>query len=104
MGRSGQWVGGRRDRGRLPGNWKAIRGLVFAAYGDVCHVCRQPGADDVDHVVAGDDHSLQNLRPIHRRPCHAIKSSAEGVAARRRVAAELRHPREDHPGLRGDGR
>jgi 5-methylcytosine-specific restriction protein A len=97
----GHWRGSNRSA-RLPSDWASrIVPLVFATYGDHCHVCGQPGADEVDHVRAGDDHSLTNLRPIHGRGtpqrCHARKSSAEGNAARWKVR-QRREP-ERHPGL-----
>lgn len=96
---SGQWRGSNRVD-RLPKGWyTVIRPLVFATYGDTCHLCGKPGADSVDHKVAGDDHSLQNLRPAHRYPCHAQKSAQEGVEARAARRAEARHPEESHPGL-----
>jgi hypothetical protein len=93
------WEGSTR-RQRLPPNWDSeIRPAVFALYGDVCHMCGQLGADEVDHVEQGDDHRLENLRPIHgwRTPqrCHVYKSSREGAAARPR----LHRPPEVHPGL-----
>jgi 5-methylcytosine-specific restriction protein A len=91
------WDGSTR-RERLPDNWTTeIVPAVFAEYGDTCHVCQESGADEVDHVIRGDDHSLQNLRPIHgwRTPqgCHKKKSSQEGAAARPRLA----RPAEPHP-------
>lgn len=102
MGRRGgqrPWQGSDRKL-RLPPNWYTeIRPAVFARYGRTCYWCGEPGADDVDHLRAGDDHSIANLRPIHswRTPqrCHSIKSSAEGVAARR-----TDRPPETHPSLR----
>jgi 5-methylcytosine-specific restriction endonuclease McrA len=99
--RGGQppWAGSQR-KDRLPANWYSqIRPKVFARFGRTCHWCGRPGADDVDHLVPGDDHGIDNLRPIHswRTPqrCHAYKSAAEGVAARRRD-----RPPEQHPALR----
>ena len=97
----GRWQGSNRSS-RLPHDWASrIVPLVFATYGTTCHVCGQPGADEVDHVRAGDDHSLDNLRPIHGRAtpqrCHARKSSAEGNTARWKVR-QRRQP-ERHPGL-----
>ncbi|TDC02109.1 HNH endonuclease [Micromonospora fluostatini] len=91
---------GSTRRARLPEDWPARREAVFRRDGDTCHVCLLPGADEVDHVVPGDDHRLENLAPIHswRTPqrCHALKTSAEGNAARPRL---YRTP-ERHPGLR----
>jgi 5-methylcytosine-specific restriction protein A len=80
---------------RLPPNWPQIRLAVLARDGYVCHVCRQPGANQVDHVLAGDDHRETNLAAIHAWPCHASKSSREGAAAKPK---RLRPP-ERHPGL-----
>ncbi len=94
------WEGSDR-RARLPANWASVvRPLVFATYGDVCHVCGRSGSDDVDHLVNGDDHSLENLRPIHYDPCHKQKSSLEGNAANAARRARGKYPRERHPGLR----
>lgn len=79
------WTGARKAR--LPKDWRTRRLIVLRRDNGICHWCGEPGADEVDHVNPGDDHSLTNLRPIHsaRHParCHAHKSSAEGVAARR---------------------
>jgi 5-methylcytosine-specific restriction enzyme A len=93
------WQGSDR-KARLPANWDCeIVPAVFAEYGRTCHWCGQDGADEVDHVKRGDDHSLGNLRPIHgwRTPqrCHAKKSSAEGNAAQR-----VTRPPTQHPALR----
>jgi 5-methylcytosine-specific restriction endonuclease McrA len=48
----------------------------------ICHICKRAGANEVDHIVAGDDHSMGNLGAVHWA-CHRKKSSAEGHAARR---------------------
>lgn len=86
-------------KGRLPDDWDERRAAVFARDGRICHVCGQPGANQVDHVKVGDDHRLENLAPIHGwdtpQGCHAFKTSAEGNAAK----PPLRRPRERHPGL-----
>jgi len=51
----------------------------------VCHVCGQPGANEVDHVIpvfeGGSDHD-SNKAPIHSDPCHREKSLAERLRAR----------------------
>lgn len=97
---SGRWNGSRRVN-RLPANWREqIRPRVFATYGDICHLCGLPGADVVDHVAAGDDHSLANLRPAHDDPCHRRKSAQEGVQARAARRESIKRPAERHPGLR----
>jgi 5-methylcytosine-specific restriction enzyme A len=97
----GGWADSDRTS-RLPAGWKQVAAAVKARDGHRCTWlergvrCAGP-ADEVDHVIAGDDHSERNLRSLctdhHRR-----KSSAEGNAARWRVSN--RRPRERHPGLR----
>lgn len=52
----------------------------------VCHLCGKPGADSVDHVIAGDDHSRDNLRAVHDASfphCHKKKTAMEAVQARK---------------------
>lgn len=99
---SGGWVGSQRLE-RLPADWPARKRAAFQLYGRTCHLCGGPGADSIDHVVAGDDHSIENLRPVHDRVephCHRRKSSAEGHEAMRKIRASGRYPTEPHPGLR----
>lgn len=93
------WEGSTRSR-RLPPDWPARRQRVLARDRGVCHVCGLPGADEVDHVNAGDDHRDENLAAIHGRPCHATKSAREGNAARALRRVPRRRPAEPHPGLR----
>lgn len=93
------WEGSTR-RQRLPANWESeIRPAVFARDGDICWWCGLPGADEVDHKKRGDDHSLENLGPIHgwRTPygCHKRKSAQEGAAAR----VTRNRPPDPHPAL-----
>jgi len=102
---SGQWEGHDRAK-RLPASWHAQRQRILRNYGRICHVCGGAGADGVDHVRPGDDHSDANLRPIHHNVapfCHRAKSSAEGgVAAgraRKQIVAARKRPEERHPGL-----
>lgn len=94
------WEGSDR-RQRLPPDWQTrIVPAAFRLHGDICHVCGDPGADAIDHVIPGDDHSLPNLRPIHQDVppyCHRHKSAAEGVEARRRIRDQRRRPPEPHP-------
>jgi 5-methylcytosine-specific restriction endonuclease McrA len=101
---NGQWEGSTR-KARLPKNWSTeLVPETFAVYGDTCHVCGQPGADEVDHVNPGDDHSLENRRPVHGRRtaqrCHVRKSSSEGGKAAQAKKPKRRRPPEPHPGLR----
>lgn len=81
-------------KSRLPANWPQLRRYVLGRDAYVCHVCRQPGANQVDHLIAGDNHPETNLAAIHSW-CHLRKSSAEGNAAKPK---RLRPP-ERHPGL-----
>jgi 5-methylcytosine-specific restriction enzyme A len=90
---------GRRER--LPDDWPLRRIRVLRRDGYRCQHRDAPGtpmcgapANQVDHVERGDDHSLDNLRALCRRH-HALKSSAEGNAAKPR---RRREP-EPHPGL-----
>lgn len=78
---------------RLPADWPTRRQRVLRKAGYRCAECRGP-ASEVDHIEPGDDHSESNLRALCKR-CHAKKSSAEGVAARRRCIPDP----EPHPGL-----
>jgi len=67
-----------------------------------CHVCGQPGAGQVDHVIPlsqGGQDTDQNKRPIHARPCHENKTRAESTAARSTNRPQRRRPVEPHPGL-----
>lgn len=102
---SGQWRDSDR-RVRLPREWHAQRARVLRDGGRICHVCGGPGADGVDHVRPGDDHSEANLAPIHHNVapfCHREKSSREGGAAagrmRRAMVAKRSRPQEQHPGI-----
>lgn len=96
------------DRGGSWGNprtttpqWRRLRKLILERDGYICYLDGLPGADEVDHVDGNhDNNDPSNLRAIHDNPCHRRKSSAEGNAARQRLA----RPPEPHPGLIvGDG-
>lgn len=99
------WEGSTR-RQRLPPDWHRTRQAVLRDHNRICHICHQPGADTVDHVIPGDRHDRANLRPVHDRTpphCHRAKSSREGGQAagqaRRARAAARNRPPEPHPGL-----
>ena len=70
------WTGERKAR--LPNNGPQIRRQILQRDEGICHVCRLPGADEVDHVVAGDNHAVENLAAIHDDPCHRAKSARKG--------------------------
>ncbi len=103
---SGQWRDSDR-RSRLPANWESLRKQVHRRDNSQCQVrlpsgsrCLEP-AVDVDHIRAGDDHRLSNLRCI----CdwhHSKKSAREGAMAynakMKRSKAKFRRV-ETHPGL-----
>ena len=90
----------RSDRAsRLPADWKTRREAVRKRAAGQCewfdHNGRCPLAGaECDHVLRGDDHSLDNLQWLCG-PHHRIKTQAEANAARPR---EKRRPGR-HPGL-----
>lgn len=105
--RNAPWQGSTR-RSRLPDDWES-RCKPEARRRNpqqICHWCQLPGGDELDHLIAGDDHSPDNLDWIHgwravksgvsKRNCHGEKSGAEGAAARPRE----KRPRETHPSLK----
>lgn len=98
------WAGTSDRKARLPSNWSSLRRAVMDRCGGRCEVLKKDGsrcrdnATDVDHVVAGDNNSMANLRGI----CawhHARKSSQEGVTARRERREILYRKPETHPGI-----
>ncbi|UFD97940.1 HNH endonuclease [Streptomyces phage Pablito] len=100
------WEGSDR-RSRLPKDWSKIRLRVLRRDGGQCTALTEAGArcdssaSDVDHIVAGDDHSLGNLRSLCSYH-HKIKSGQEGAAAynaKRRAIAKRFQRSEQHPGL-----
>jgi 5-methylcytosine-specific restriction protein A len=95
------WEAGRSARStRLPTDWRSTVARILARDHGICHVCHQPGADQVDHIIAGDNHDDSNLAAIHGNPCHRIKSAREGGTAARIQRGTVRRPPEQHPGLR----
>jgi len=98
------WEGSNR-LARLPSDWHARRLRVLERDSYRCCI-RYPDrcvgrASEVDHIRAGDDHRLDNLRAACA-PCHKKKSSAEGNAAQARKRALLKRPKpwDRHPGGR----
>lgn len=91
---------------RLPDNWQSLRLIVLQRALYECQAEDVPGkkcgdlASDVDHIIAGDNHDLDNLQALcswhHRR-----KSSYEGYLARMKNK-ELREQakRNEHPGMK----
>lgn len=75
---------GRKER--LPADWNFRREQVLKRDKGICYLCGQPGADSVDHIVAGDDHSYDNLAAAHQRVapyCHRRKTAQDGHRAKR---------------------
>lgn len=92
----------RRDR--LPANWAAIAKAATARGGGACEAtlldgtrCNQSPVD-VDHIVPGANHSLDNLQLLCRKWHHRIKTNAEARAGRLAAGVPTsRHPGEKHP-------
>ncbi len=96
-------MSGWRDSNRsthLPPEFLAIRPLIKSRDGYRCtwieagQRCRGP-ADEVDHIVPGDDHRPVNLRSLCL-PHHRKKSSLEGSGAR--WGHPMPRAQERHPG------
>jgi 5-methylcytosine-specific restriction protein A len=107
---NGQWRNSQR-RERLPPDWPQICQAVREVYGTNCYQCGHDDASDTDHVNRGDDHRIENLRPIcgkqckqcadeHRTPCHVAKSSREGGQAAQAAKPKRAREPERHPGMR----
>jgi 5-methylcytosine-specific restriction enzyme A len=97
------WAGSDR-RAHLPSDWPAIRKRVLARDRGRCQIhgptC-QLVATEVDHLNGDrNDHRMENLQSVCS-VCHGHKSSAEGHAARKSIAARSTRPTEPHPGLIG---
>lgn len=90
----GRWDNSNRSS-RLPSNWQSIRLAVLRRDRYTCQNCGAEG-NEVDHIEAGDDHSMANLQTLCRS-CHATKTHAEGTAARRRRMHELRRMTRRQP-------
>ena len=84
----------------LPKNWGRTRRRILRRDQGICYVCRGPGANQVDHVVAtsnGGSDEDDNLAAIHSQPCHARKTAAEANARNPRAQPRKR-AEEVHPG------
>lgn len=58
---------------------------ILARDAHTCHVCGQPGANTVDHVIPqahGGTEDDTNLAAIHATPCHTQKTQAESRKGR----------------------
>ena len=85
-----------------PPDWPATVRRILRRDRHTCHVCGQPGADEVDHIInvkAGGTHDDDNLAAIHKTPCHERKTRHEAITGLRRWHTLRRRPAEPHPGL-----
>lgn len=77
----------------LPNNWAALRMSILQRDNFICYICGRPGADSVDHIKPGQDHSPSNLAAAHQNIppfCHRTKSAQEGAAASRKAREEAK--------------
>lgn len=97
--RENGWSSSNR-RSRLPGNWSALRRQVLRRDQNTCQLklagC-ETKATEVDHIIAGDNHELTNLRAACKK-CHQQKSSAEGNQAKAAIRAARFRKKPGHPG------
>lgn len=89
------------DQRRVVGETRQRRNRRILAASDVCHICGQPGADAVDHVIPivrclelGVDPDLpNNLRPAHHNvepKCNRHKSGRKFAPIIRRSSSLTR--------------
>jgi 5-methylcytosine-specific restriction protein A len=108
------WEGSTR-RSRLPRNWAELRKHVLQRDNHQCQwymdtyydsatndtivvsVCNDV-ANEVDHIIPNDDHSLSNLRSLCKAH-HQRKSSIEGAKALAAKRKAMKRKTETHPGL-----
>lgn len=97
------WAHDSARKAELPSDWQRIRLRVLRKARYLCkHTddrgvidCTSP-ANQVDHIVPGNDHSEANLRALCEAH-HKAKSSREGVEAREKRGYNARRPSR-HPG------
>ncbi|WP_186784337.1 HNH endonuclease [Streptomyces sp. CBG33] len=96
------WNSSRRER--LPKNWESIRRRVLRRDGHACRTVFSDGrrcgavANQVDHIVPGDDHRMEALQSLCTK-CHSAKSAAEGGRAAALKRVRTARPVESHPAL-----
>ena len=80
------WHGSTRNNNTTSGWAQQRRAKRILRQSDTCHICGLPGADTVDHVIPlahGGTDTDDNLKPIHKIPCHQRKTQAEAAQTRR---------------------
>lgn len=84
-----EWIGKNDDAKPPP----RICQRVFDLANGICHFCNQPiqpgQKAETDHrkaLINGGENRETNLAPIHKTPCHKIKTGAD-VADKKKVAA-----------------
>lgn len=95
---------------------KKQRPAFLEAHGHRCYWCHEPITDDAwddEHIIAkelmppgSDWNAMSNRAPIHRRPCHKIKTTADikaisksnRIRKKRGIDPDHRKPR---PKMRG---
>ena len=90
------WANSTR-RARLPRDWATRRYQTLRRDSWRCVKCGRL-ATDVDHITAGDNHSMSNLQSLCADH-HREKTQAEAVAGTKARHARLKLPTEDHPGI-----
>lgn len=96
------WRGSTR-KGRLPVDWPRLRQATLAACGFRCQWiedgrrCPFP-ATDVDHIVTGDWHALENLQGLCGEH-HLVKTGREARAKQLKIKALAKLPEEKQPGV-----
>lgn len=76
-----EWIGKNDDAKPPP----RVCQRVFDRHNGICHFCRQPiqkphQKHETDHVKAlinGGENRESNLAPIHKKPCHEVKTAAD---------------------------
>jgi 5-methylcytosine-specific restriction endonuclease McrA len=94
------WSNSTTNHLRLQGSARQQRNRrVLRRDGAICHICRQPGADTVDHVLAlargGSDHE-RNLAAAHEA-CNAAKARRPVEQGGDRLRLTRRRPPAAHP-------
>lgn len=79
--------------------WKKLRKRVLRE-SDICHICGQPGADSVDHIIPVDvapelEYVRSNLAPAHHDvppKCNRVKGNRPYVPGILRKSTSLTRP------------